>query len=256
MFNLLETERGQSEVLGTVLLVGVVTMAVGTALYAGTNDFDTAKQGIGIEVAEHELKKLGGELEDVAVGNSPVKTVQLNLESGQTAGTTTIDAQRGQINVHVGGTDVYTGYLGVIRFEQGSASVAYQGGGVFREYPEGGAETAQVPSWSANNYSSPTLTIPLITIEGSGSPGTAVELKEISSQDKYPEKHVEPGENVVVTITSDYYEAWSLFFTDHLGVPEENVDVDDSVKQVTMAYGEGKGPFLHLTVYRVSVDSQ
>lgn len=256
MRDMLGTARGQSEVLGVVLLLGVVMLSIGTIFYTGGGDFEAAKQGIGIEIAEHELKKLAGGIKDVAVGDSPVKTVQLELEDGQTAGATTINGGTGQISVSVGGSNIYSGYLGTVRFEQGTAAVAYQGGGVFRKYPSGGAGIAQVPGWSENNYSSPTLTIPLIVVEGSGSPGTAVEVTDVNSQDKYPDKYVAASDTVTVTITSEFYEAWALFFRDHLGIPEEDVTVDDSTNTVTMTYGEGEEAYFHFTVYRVSVDPQ
>jgi hypothetical protein len=109
-----------------VLLLGIVILSLGALGALGANSFDETEAGVSIEIAQHELTRLAGEIEDVTLGGAPVKTVSLELDGADGKGTTIVRETAGNISISVGDDPVYSGNLGVIEYENSCVRIAHQ----------------------------------------------------------------------------------------------------------------------------------
>ncbi|MFB6197586.1 MAG: hypothetical protein ABEI52_04865, partial [Halobacteriaceae archaeon] len=130
----------------------------------GANSFDNTKAGVSIEIVQQEMTTFAGAIEDVSFGDTPVKTVTLELDTAGPMGTTVVRESSGSIDVTVGGAPVYSDDLGVVEYENSGVRIAYQAGGVWREGAEGDVELVQAPPISVQNLSTSTLSMPIIVV--------------------------------------------------------------------------------------------
>lgn len=245
--------RGQSEAVGVILLMGIVILSLGALGVLGVNSFDDTKAGVSIEIAEHEMSRLAGEIEDVAIGSSRVKTVDLDLDTAGSLGTTVVRENTGSISVMVGDDLIYSGDLGVIEYENSGVRIAYQAGGVWREDQAGSNELVQRPPFSEENLSTPTLSVPLVRIVGTDGLSDGAVIERAGVIQAYPSLLVPEEEVIQITIESRYARAWGRYFVENLGIPEDDVSIDESANRVTINYGEGELVYLHFTIYEVNV---
>lgn len=245
--------RAQSEAVGVILLMGIVILTLGALGVLGANSFEDTKAGVSIEIAEHEMSRLAGEIEDVAIGSSRVKTVDLDLDTAGSLGTTVVREDSGSIHVMVGDDLVYTGDLGVIEYENSDVRIAYQAGGVWRESQYGNFEIVQRPPFSEENLSTPTLSVPLVSIVGTDGLSDGAVIERAGVTQPYPSLVVPEDEAVLITIESRYALAWGRYFVENLGIPEDDVSIDQSTNRVTINYGEGELVYFHFAVYEVKV---
>lgn len=248
--------RGQSEAAGVVLLLGIVILSLGALGALGANSFDETEAGVSIEIAQHELTRLAGEIEDVTLGGAPVKTVSLELDGADGKGTTIVRETAGNISVSVGDDPIYSENLGVIEYENSGVRIAYQAGGVWRQNPAGHSEMVLAPPYTKENLSTATLSIPITVVIGVDGLSNGAVIERVDTQRLYPELEVSEGESVRITIQSRYYRAWGRYFVERLKVPEEDVVTTPDENLVTVTYGENQRVFLHMTVYRVEVSSR
>jgi flagellin-like protein len=219
--------RGQSEVLGVVLLIAL-TVAATTAIVAlGSATLSESREQATIERVEDAVTGFDASSATVALGESPVQSVRF----GQTGdGRYRVAEESGWIRVvhHnytlAGGTEetVYNETLGALVYRRGETAVAYQGGGVWRRTGNGSVMVSP-PEF---HYRDETLTLPLVLVSGGGQvDGTtgAVVSRDGASAQTYPNasaaygngrEYANPVQNgmVNVTIHSSFYEAWAAFF--------------------------------------------
>lgn len=248
--------RGQSEAAGVVLLLGIVILSLGALGVLGANSFDETEAGVSIEIAQHELTRLAGEIEEVTLGDTPVKTVSFDLDGADSMGTTIVRGTEGTISVTVGDEMIYSGNLGVIEYENSGVRIAYQAGGVWRQSPGGHSEMVLAPPFTAENLSTVTLSMPVTVVVGTdGLSGGAV-IQRVEAQQMYPSLIVSGEEPVQISIQSRYYRAWNRYFMEQLNIPEEDVVTNPDENRVTFTYGEDHRVFLHVTVYRVEISGR
>lgn len=248
--------RGQSEAAGVVLLLGIVILSLGALGVLGANSFDETEAGVSIEIAQHELTRLAGEIEDVTLGDTPVKTVPLKLDGADSMGTTIVRGTAGSISVTVDDEEIYSGDLGVIEYEHSGVRIAYQGGGVWRRSPGGYSEVVLAPSFTAENLSTATLSIPITVVGGMDGLSDGAVIERVDAQKLYPSLKVSEKETVQISIQSRYYRAWGKYVVERLNVSEGDLVTDPNENQVTVTYGAGREVFLHVTVYRVEVSGR
>lgn len=248
--------RGQSEAVGVILLMGIVIVSLGALGVLGANSFENTKAGVSIEIAQHELSTLAGEIEDVAFGESPVKTVALELDAAGSLGTTVVREDAGSIDVAVGDDPVYSGDLGVVEYENSGVRIAYQAGGVWRESQTGYSEIVQVPPFTEENLSTSTLSVPLVVVIGVDGLSGGVVIEQVETLQPYPALQVSEGDAVVITIESRYYQAWARYFTEQLGIPADDVTIDHAANRVTIKYGEGRNVYFHFSVHKVRISNR
>ena len=206
-------ERAQSEVLGTVLLLGLTVTVVGSTVALGGAALDDSQTRADLQRAEGAMTQLDSKTSLVAHGESPSQ--RLRMDVGRTADfRVSEDAGWMRIEVETAETEVNeTVTLGAVVYERDGETVAYQGGGVWRS-GGGGARMVSPPEF---HYRGDTLTLPLVTVDGDGRVGDAAVVSRVQGRPTglFPTEDVANplfGGNVTITVESDYAAAWGRFF--------------------------------------------
>ena len=213
-------ERAQSEVLGTVLLLGLTVAVVGTTVALGGAALDDSQRTADLQRVEGAMTQVDSKASLVAHGGSPSQRVRVDVGRGADF---RVDGDAGWMRIEVTTSESpnatnATIPLGAVVYERGGQTVAYQGGGVWRSRG-GRSEMVSPPEFHyRGNDGTETLTLPLVTI-GNGSEGLGDRVV-ISDTGERPER-VFPspngsnpllGGNVTITVQSDYADAWGRFF--------------------------------------------
>lgn len=213
------SERAQSNVLGFVLLVGLViavisaTVAIGSIAYAdSTADAEYAN-------VENAMSQFSSKASLVALGETDGKRFSLgsinegSVSVNETAGT--IRIYQVQSDSNLSETDpVVEESLGAIVYDTGTRELAYQNGGV---WSHDGTNSSMVSS-PEYYYRGSTLTLPIVSVNGSGqaSGSVAGEFTQIESGTDLAGLPANPLMNgsIYIEIESRYYEGWYQFLTE------------------------------------------
>jgi hypothetical protein len=239
------TRRAQSSPIGYILVLSLtITVAIGIVAF-GAVALDDIQQDASVRQAEQSMTQFDSQAAQVALGDSTSKSVTLgrgDYEVDETAGTVTIRHENwdnnGNTEELLAPTD-----LGAITYERGDTTIAYQGGGVWRQDADGDAQMISPPEF---HYRKATLTYPLITVAGSDSRNgeTSTRVSKLPSRDIFPNQsatysgtsvpYSNPTQNgsVLVDIESDYCTGWQSYFESRSeGAIEERCaeNVDDRV---------------------------
>ncbi|QWC20432.1 hypothetical protein [Halorubrum sp. 2020YC2] len=210
-------ERAQSEVLGTVLLLGLTVAVVGTTVALGGAALDDSQRTADLQRAEGAMTQMDSKASLVAHGGSPSQRVSF----GSSRGDLRVDEGAGKMRIEVETEDgTYTNEttLGAIVYERGDEVVAYQGGGVWRA----NADSAWMVSPPEFHYRGDTLTLPLVTVAGEKRLTDSATIREGTERSAglfASENLSNPllGGNVTITVESEYAEAWGRFFESRTG---------------------------------------
>ena len=220
-------ERGQSEPIGVVLLLGITILGSIAVVGFGAASLDSARSSSQLESTGHAMTQFDSQVAVVALGDSDVQRFSLG-QSGR--GSYSVRPNEGWINIthlnRTGSGDTETilnQTMGSIVYERDDRTVAYQGGGVWLEH-DGSSIMVSPPEF---HYRSATLTLPLIRIRGSDNAAGRVTgriVHERRSRRVFPnasttydgssqpyQNPIEDGK-VTITVHSDYYQAWAEYF--------------------------------------------
>lgn len=211
--------RAQSETLGVVLLLGITIFGATAVVTLGSTAVSDSKDTVQLGSAENAMMQLDSRASLVAHGESDRQSTTLVGGSG----TTRVDETAGWMNVSVYNettgkhrVTIMNRTMGVVEYEDGLTSLAYQGGGVWKRTSHG-ASMLSPPEF---HYRNSTLTLPLVVVRGSSTVDGRVFLEETTATTTtYPD----PGGandwtnplsegKVNVTVHSRYAEAWGRFF--------------------------------------------
>jgi hypothetical protein len=208
--------RAVSSVVGYALLLGIAVIGVTFVVVLGGTALTEIQQSAQAQQAGSAMSQFDAQAAQVALGSSTVQTVNLGSASGQVH----VKPNAGWIQVeHLdGGTTetIVDTRFGAVVYDTGGATIAYQGGGVWRKEPSGGSMLSP-PEY---HYRGQTLTFPLIRITGdgwSGSPGTGLRIQSDGRTQEFPnatlsrQNPLETG-NIHVTVTSEYHRGWASYF--------------------------------------------
>lgn len=216
--------RGQSEVVGVILLLGIVVVGATATVALGSDVLDSTRGVVTTSGAEHAMTQLDSKASLVAHGDSDGQGASL---SGARDAERRVDADAGWMNVTVydedGNVDavLMNVTLGAVVYEDGATDIAYQGGGVWRRTDDGSSMVSP-PEF---HYRGTTVTLPLVVVDGDQRLSERVRVSRGGpTREVYPNTSASPSllnpltsGKVVVTVGSDYYEAWGRFFTERTG---------------------------------------
>ncbi|GAB6878574.1 hypothetical protein JCM17823_08480 [Halorubrum gandharaense] len=220
-------DRGQSEVLGVVLLLGITVMVVGSTVAIGSVALSDAQSTAELERAESAMTQVDSKASLVAHGESTSQSVTVTDGDGDTE--VRVDEDAGWLNISVSDGNSETNRnvpLGAVTLEHDEETVTYQGGGVWR----GDGETSRMVSPPEFHYRSETLSLPLVTVAESGTTDGEVQISDAGDPMRtFPNGEVDNpivGGNVTITVESEYHEAWGDFFEDRTETDVERLDGD------------------------------
>lgn len=207
-------ERGQSEVIGVVLLLGITIAAVTVTVATGSVALGLVTDEAQTSGVENGMSQLSSQSSLVALGEADARRFDLGSIDG---GELRLDEDAGRVEVRVetpNATDViYNDSIGTLEYTGGQRTVALQGGGVWAS--DGGH--GRMISPPEYHYRGSTLTFPIVRLTGeqqyprSGS-GIVRRSAGNSTAVNGTDNPLQNG-TVVVEVESKYYEGWYDFFT-------------------------------------------
>lgn len=236
--------RGQLGPLGVVLILGIVVIGMVAIVMVGGQALAESRQQSELDRAETALLQLDSRASLVALGESDLQSLPLGTTG---SGQWDVVEEAGHVTIihhnYTNGSDqvIHDGSLGALVYRNGEASVAYQGGGVWRSDD---GETSVMVSPPEFHYREETLVFPIFDINGDDSvggntratlTGTGVRTKSFpnpnQSYDNISRTFENPirGGSVTVLVQSEYYQAWARFFETRSG---GTVTIDHAAKQV------------------------
>jgi hypothetical protein len=241
-----------------VLLVAIVLTAVTVLAGVSARTMTERTQAIAGETASNDLSTLAETSTAVAHGGHQRKRVSLS-GTDSTAVTAYEQTGDGRMTVALGSDasgwrTVADVSLGAALVETGSATVAMQGGGVWR-VREGDPATAEVlrsPPISVVDRGDTTLTVPIYRVASRDRIDDEVEVSVTNQRPLYDRLYVPAGEHVRITVESRFAEAWARVFEGSF--PEGETDVETDGEQVTVTYRASGDRYLHGAVHRVEID--
>jgi len=242
-------DRGQSETLGVVLLVGVSVVAAVAVATTGYAAITSDQERVGMAQAERGLSQFDSRSSEVALGRSSGTRVDFGLPDDR--GTMTAHPDAGWLRVRYtdltaqrdpNSATVANVTLGAVVFRQDDRTVGYQGGGVFRSQGTGSVLVSR-PEF---HYRNGTLTVPIVQTGGDAVGAGTLQVTPNGTTRAFPDAtrnltNTVDNSTVVVTVKSRYYRAWGEFFSTYTpGI----VSVDDarrtaSVQFISLPDGEG-----------------
>jgi hypothetical protein len=227
-----EEDRGQSSVLGVVLILGLVIASMTViATVGGVALLDTSDE-LSVSRAQKVMTQFDSQSALVALGETNARQTELVANGdGQYA----LDEDAGWMKIEVTNTTANTTQtianrsLGAVVYETGGVQLAYQGGGVWQK-GDGEATMVSPPEF---HYRGRTLTLPIINVTGDSAVGGDVTIRQAGITKEYPdrvenESFVNPvptSREVVVTVRSEYYRGWGAYFERRT---EGDVSYDDA----------------------------
>jgi flagellin-like protein len=227
-------ERGQSPVVGVVLLFGFVVVVGSVVMLLGSVAIGDLQTAVGVENAEHTMREVDSRLSQVVYSANDVQVLDFSGSGGRNI--TVTSGSHMNITVNESAACRATIEMGAVveRTDDGRA-VAYEGGGVWKQ-TDGGTVMVSPPDFQ---YQNGTINFPVVSVSG-GAAGRTDRLRVRKNQTASVQQSREisetfancsPPGNVTIAVQSDYYRAWGRYFEQVVG---GNVTLDDANERATI----------------------
>ncbi len=242
---LLNSDSAAAEVVGHVLILFITILGISMIALYGVPAIYSLEDMANVKNVEQAFTVLDSRASRITLGESPLQVTDINLGGGSMTvvpnstnnpSYMTVKDQYNTFNVTVP--------MGKVKYDLGDRIVAYEGGGIWAQYPGGGTVMLSPPEF---HYDGVTLTLPVININGNASVGgggtAAVSFKKNATLIQYPNtsrpdwiNRINPVNysatgKVLVNITSDYYLGWADYART-LGYAK--VDTDDKNRTISI----------------------
>lgn len=227
--------RSQSEVIGVVLVLGMVLAGSMIIVVFGAGAFNDAEDQLSDERAEKALTQLDSKAGLVALGESDSQRVTFPSDAGEQY---YVDEDAGWLRVTVAnmsGTsfEALNVTMGALVYENDGTKLAYQGGGVWRTNRDNNSMISP-PEF---HYRNGTLTLPAVTITNDSQFGTPAVVTHAGEETIFPlpsdlnktnplDQHL-----VQLTVSSEYYIGWGRYFQERT---DGEVEYDHDAEAVTI----------------------
>lgn len=213
------TARGQSEILGYILIFSIMIAGAGIIVGLGVTAINDTERGLSDDRAEKALTQFDSKAGLVALGEADSQQVSFATEAGEQF---RVNEDDGWMAVTVENRssevseDIMNVTLGSLTYTNEGTKLAYQGGGVWRADASGGSMISP-PEF---HYRNGTLTLPAVTVTGDVVSGGDMSIRQAGETSIFPtsekEDRLNPLEEhrVDVTVQSEYYRGWGQYFMD------------------------------------------
>lgn len=220
--------RGQSELVGLVLLLGIAILGTATLVGFGAILLQEGQQEIEMQNAENTMSKAASEVGLVGFGNTNSQTVALP-SSG--SGDYQVVSDVGRIRVEVvnrtGTEEILNVSLGRIEYTNGNKGVSMEAGGVWRREGNYG-KMVSPPQFQ---YRGNTLTLSAVSVTGDGELNREMRMSQVGETEVKSASEANPvrDRNIDVYVTSKYYRGWGEYFESRLNAKVEYFHNNDTV---------------------------
>jgi Mg-chelatase subunit ChlD len=219
-------DRGVSDVVGYVLLIGVVTAGIASVLLLGGAAVSDIKGDAAATGADTSLGQADRRL--VALSGTRVNTTQFQLRGvnpGQVRVLPTGESGRMNVSVSGGACSVSLPLSTVVYERDDGSSVAVQGGGRFAVAPDGDSSVVTAPpSFTARNGS---IAVTTYNLTGFIDDRTVTVRKNATESERVSAtvdaalvngSACQRPTGVSIVVTSQYYDAWADYLESETGV--------------------------------------
>ncbi|QSG06534.1 vWA domain-containing protein [Halapricum desulfuricans] len=249
-------ERGVSELIGAVIIVGLVLTGSVLVVYFGTNVIDETRQGQSDESTEIGIQEIDSRLSTLSTSSAATTTsfeIGSNIE-----GDAHLVENEGSLNLTVNtrSTCSVQEPLDSVRIERDDGQiVAYEAGGTWIKSPDGGAIYNTAPDVS---YRNGTIDVSLLNLTGRVSEGSNQAVTDVNTSRRDSKSAVNTvlqGEcvrpdNVTLRIQSDFYRGWADYLETETGLEpnaspapgDSYLRVDDTTQTVTVYLNQSSLP--------------
>lgn len=211
-----------SETLGVILLLALVTIGVTIVLAMGMNTLTDARTDANYNGVEQAFTVTESKLSKARFSTSIFQEAPFELRDS----TVTINDSWDSSHIIVydidGVNEIYNSSMGTISCQVGDRQIAYQDGGIWALYSDGGSIMISPPVF---DYNGVTLTLPVTRIVGNDSMAAAGNNQVVINANSsaptliYPREGVggnpvPPGYAINLSIKSDYYQAWGEYINE------------------------------------------
>jgi Mg-chelatase subunit ChlD len=213
-----DNERAVSEVVGYVLLVGMVSAGLVVVTLAGSAAIDTIQGQSEDETARLSLDGVDARLGSLS--SDTVRSTQVGFRGGSGTSVTLADnSSAGSVRVAVnGGTCTAHIPLSTLRYQRDDETLAYQAGGIFRATGDGSA----VVSPPDVTFEDGTVDLTVVNLTGSvgGDRATIRKRPNFSANQSLAieqslfesDQSCRRPKQVSLTVRSEFYRAWGNYF--------------------------------------------
>lgn len=231
--------RGQSETLGFIILFSILIIGALLVVGLGSVALDNTEQTLADDRAEQSLTQFASKAGLVALGEADSQRISFPTSAGEQFA---VEEDTGWLKVTVenqtAADSTYTVMnqtLGAVVYKRGDSRAAYQGGGVWRANDAGGSMVSP-PEFHFRNG---TLTLPTVSVRGSGSLGSDVAVTKTDVNRTFPiigtvdKDRRNPLDNhlVRVTVKSEFYRGWGEYFEERT---DGEVEYDHGNQEATL----------------------
>lgn len=208
--------RGVTPVVGFVLLMGLVAVVVLGVFLVGTSLTGATQQTVEDRQASNSMSELATEIDRLATGDVDTGTFHIDGSDGSV---TDVDPAAGRIQLAIEAngtrTQLYDEPIGSIQYQSDGTTMAYQAGGIWRS-GEGSPVLVEPPRFDYRSSPSPTLTLPVISVQGDGSASGEFDgsLSVANRSDVFPAMEFDnpvSADRVVIDVQSEYCSAWGSY---------------------------------------------
>lgn len=204
--------RGATETLGFVLAFAIVTASIGIVYTAGFGGLQDTRDAEQTENVERAFDVLASNIEDVRRYGTPSRATEIRILDGRLALTS-----QTSITVNISGGMNQTLPMRPLAFiaADGSTSIAYEGGAVFRT-DDGNSLMISDPGWLIGKDR---LVIPVVQTFRRGGPNElniqGTSLVVAHARDRLVDQTMDAaGTTVAITVSSPRAAAWGRYFED------------------------------------------
>lgn len=222
--------RAQASTIGVVLILAITLIGATVVVAIGSQAMEDTERATSVSKAEHAMTQFDSRVAMVGLGETRSQRVRLSHSGGGTYATNADDGWMRVRHINYDGDantenyeDIFNESLGTMTYENDDVTVAYQGGGVWRQQ-DNGTTMLSPPEF---HYRGATLTLPVLRIandDAASGPTDAFVTRAGQSERVYPDgtktynNSTKVYENPVlngmveVTVHSTYYKGWAAFF--------------------------------------------
>ena len=221
-----DRDRGQSPVIGVVLLIGIVLLGMVVVVVVGASALDDLRNSIQVESSEQGMREVDARLSRVSFSENDVETIDLSDSLGRRSTIRNDSSMTITVNESGPSPCRATIAMGSIVTETDDGNtVAYEGGGVWRKRVDGdGSALVSPPDFQ---YYGGTVDFPVVGVDGrTADAGTTLRASKNLTRSRARTRNVtdelndcSPPGNVTISVTSDYYDAWGRYLSEATGQP-------------------------------------
>lgn len=253
-------DRALSDLVGYVLTVSILLLGVGVVSTVGVDVIDRAQGIQSAQSVESGMLLLDANVDEVVESRAEVRTTTLSLATGQVGIVTGSAPSTVTVNVSGIGDTPTTYDVGTITYRLEDATLAYEGGGVFKNETRGNAILRAEPTF---HCSADRAVVSIVTFQGSaagrglGGATAGISTRENASRVLFPINRTGPDSigqstGVNVTIDSAYEDAWRDHFLSDDQAWVEDPATDDKYRCEATA-GSTMPVYVRQSVLNVSV---